>query len=78
MAEQWRIIRITEKGANWRRKIVEDSRDHIFTKAKRMTDSHLTVTCNYMRTLRVLAESVGDILFEELEARKRKAAMEGV
>ena len=71
MAEQWRIIRITEKGANWRRKIVEDSRDHIFTKAKRMADSHLTVTCNYMRTHRVLAEAVGDILFEELEARKR-------
>jgi hypothetical protein len=78
VAEQGRIIRETEKGASWRRKLVEESRKHILTKAKRMTDTHLTMTFNYVRTLSILAEVVGDVLYEELEARKRKAALESV
>jgi ParB-like chromosome segregation protein Spo0J len=78
VAEQGRIMRETERGANWRRELVEESRDHILTKAKRMTDAHVTLTYNYMRTLGVLAEAIGDVLYEELEARKRKAALEGV
>lgn len=75
VAEQGRIMRETARGGNWRRKLVEESRQHILTKVKRMTDAHVEMTFNYMRTLGILAEAVGDVLYEEVEARKRKAQL---
>ena len=76
--ELWTGKSVAEKGINWDRRLVEESREHILTKVKRMTDPHLTVTSNCMLTLEVLAEAIGDVLYEEIEARKRKAEMEGV
>jgi transcriptional regulator with XRE-family HTH domain len=78
-AEQGRIMSENDaiKGANWRKKLIEESRAFILLKAKRMSEPHVNMTFNYMRTLSMLAEAVGDILYEERESRERKAQMDG-
>lgn len=76
--EQAQIHRETPKGSNWRKRLVEESKDHMFTVFKQMTDSYVIGTVNDMRTVVEIASAFGDMGYQEQELRKKKSAMESV
>jgi predicted transcriptional regulator len=78
VADQGRVNQETPKGFNWLNRLVEQSKEHMFTLAKQMTDSHIAMTMNQLRTVKYVANAFIDVLYEERELRKKKAAMEGV
>jgi len=77
-ADQGRIIGKTPKGSNWRKLLVEESRDHMLKLAKQMTDTYVSGTLYDMRTISYVAEGFGDILYEEQELRKEKEKVSGI
>ena len=56
--EQYRTMNETSKGSSWRRKLAEESRDHMLTIAQQMTPSYVIGTVNDMRTVVEIASLV--------------------
>jgi hypothetical protein len=77
-ADLGRIIHATPKGMHWARKLLEESRDHIITKIKQMTDSDVAKTSEDLSVAKILFDGIADMCYEEHEQRKRKAEMGGV
>jgi hypothetical protein len=71
-AEQGDIISRTHKGMHWSRLLVKESQDNFLKVAMRMTTSDVTATLNDLRVLRNVADTFGDILYEEQHLRKRQ------
>jgi hypothetical protein len=71
LAEQGRILTATPKGMNWRKKLAEQSRDHMLKLAKQMTTNAVSRTLNDLRTLNELGTAFGNILYDEQELRER-------
>jgi hypothetical protein len=76
LAEQGQVISETPKGTDFRKILAERSAEHMLKLAKQMTPSAIDTTMWDLRTLRVIADKFGDILYEERELRKKKAEME--
>jgi hypothetical protein len=77
-AEQSQISHDTPKGTDWRKKLIEESRDHMIKLSKQMTDSYVNGTLNDMRLIGYITNAFGDILYEERELRDKKSKIEGV
>lgn len=75
LEEQGRILSTTTKGMNWRKKLAEDSKDHMLKLAKQMTDNAVSRTLNDLRTLSELGNAFGDILYDEQELRERNKGL---
>lgn len=69
--QQAEIMISTPKGSNWRKRLAEESRDHMFKVFKQMTDSYVIGTVNDMRTIVEIATAFGDVGYEEQESRKK-------
>lgn len=77
-AAQGEIIQKTPKSKDWRKQLLEDSKEHMQTIAARMTDTYVNGTLNDMRMISMVATAFGDILYEERQSRERKAKMASV
>jgi hypothetical protein len=64
--------KINGYGSNWYKKLLHESRDHMFKISKQMTDSQINKTLNDLREISFMAGGFGDILYQEGELRKRK------
>ena len=71
------IIKRTPKGMHWARKLFEESRDHIITKIKQMTDSDVAKTSEDLRVAKILFDGIGDLCYDEHELRQKKSEMLG-
>jgi hypothetical protein len=74
-ADFGRIISETPKGFDWRRRLTDESRDHMFILARQMTDSDIDKNLNDMRTICCLVERFSDVLYEELERREKQKSI---
>jgi hypothetical protein len=74
-ADFGRIISETPKGSDWRKRLIDESRDHMFILARQMTDSDINKNLNDMRTIGCMAERFGDVLYEELVRREKQKSM---
>jgi len=75
LAEQGRIMTATPKGMNWRKRLAEESKDHMLKLAKRMTTNAVSRTLNDLRTLNELGSAFSDILYDEQELRERNKGL---
>lgn len=78
IAERGGIIAKTSKGADWRKSLADESAEYMLSLAKQMTDSAVSGTLNDLRILRYLADRFSDILYVELELRKKKQELNSV
>jgi len=63
-------------GSGRHKKLLDESRDHMFKVSKQMTDSEINKTLNVLREISFMAEGFGDILYQEGELRKKKGKMD--
>jgi hypothetical protein len=70
--EQAKIMRGMSYGSGYFKKLLDESRDHMFKVSKQMTDSEINKTLNELREISFMAQGFGDILYQERELRKRK------
>jgi hypothetical protein len=73
--EQDEIMLSTPKGDNWRKRLLEESRDHMVKISKQMTDSDVIATVNDMRTVKEILSVFSDIGYEEQQLRKKKVEL---
>ena len=71
-AEQGAIIHNTPKTDNYRKTLLEESKDHMVKIAKQMTTSHVSWSLNVLRELIGIANGFSDILYDEQELRQTK------
>jgi len=69
-AELYRIRASADQNKeDWRKALLNASKDYMTTTAAQMNDTDVNGTLNDMRTLEVLADGYGDILYTERERR---------
>jgi hypothetical protein len=74
-AGQGRIIMDTPKGSDWRQRFADKAQNYMIQISKQMTDSQVGTTLSDIRTVREIASAFSDILYEELEIRKKKGEL---
>jgi|GEM_PF-1804533 hypothetical protein len=74
--EQAKITHGMSHGSGRHKKLLDESRDHMFKVSKQMTDSEINKTLNVLREISFMAEGFGDILYQEGELRKKKGKMD--
>jgi hypothetical protein len=74
--QQAKIMRGMSYGSAYHKKLLDESRDHMFKISKQMTDSQINKTLNDLREISFMAGGFGDILYEESKLRKKKAKMD--
>jgi hypothetical protein len=70
--EQAKITYGMHYGSSRHKKLLDESRDHMFKVSKQMTDLEINKTLNVLREISFMAEGFGDILYQERELRKKK------
>lgn len=77
-ADQGKIIKETPKHVDWRKTLLDESYDHMFQLATRMSKSEINFTLNEVTTLSRVLDKFRDVLLEQRELRDKKEKMSSV